>query len=256
MNGEISQMSRIVAAARAALRDDKELEFTALPYEGPVTFNFCDRKKAGGPLFHAKDPADWFAHLKSEGVKSIFMVESLKINRRAVALINHSSTTIFVRYSDDVVTRFVVTWSYNSDLGKWRTEYNEFIAENAPAADPEFRNEASLMGATLKDIAVLADKLGEEEFAAKFRKAEAILDGETPKFKAGAVLPQIPEEMVKYYLAADVADVFGTDGSWNDAPAAKAQKDQTLAKDYMTLSDRLICSVRLMTMYSVNFPID
>lgn len=254
MNGEVSQISRIVSAARKALKDGGEMDFKPLNYEGGITFNFCDRKKSGAPQFHAKDPADWFSHLKTEGVKSVFMVESLKINRRAVALSNHSSVTIFVRYSDDVVTRFVATWSVNEQDGKWRTEYNEFVAENAPAADPEFRNEASLMEATLKDIAALADKLGEEKFAATFRKAEGILTGETPKLKEGAVLPSIPEDMLKYYLAADVADVFGAEGSWNFEPADKA-KEQGLEKDYVTLSDRLVCSVRLMTMYAVNFPV-
>ena len=58
-----------------------------------------------------------------------------------------------------------------------------------------------------------------------------------------------------YYLAADAADVFGAMGSWNDEPASAA-REQHKDKDYATLSDRLLCSVRLMTMYAVNFPIN
>lgn len=255
MNGEVSQICRIVAAARAALRDGTELKYTPVSYEGSAVFNFCDRKNEGGMRFHAKDPADWFEHLKSEGVKSLFMIESLKVNRRSTAVINNSATTIFVRYNDGVVTRFAVNWTLDEASGKWNTEYTEIIAENAPATDPEFRNEASMMEANLKDISELADKIGEEKFAARFRKAEAILNGETPKLKEGAAVPQIPEDMLKYYLACDYADVFGMEGSWNDEPAESAKADG-VEKDYVTLSDRLFCSIRLMTMYAVNFPID
>lgn len=254
MNGEISQMSRIVSAARSALRDGTELKYTPVSYEGSAVFNFCDRTKEGSMRFHAKDPADWFDHLKKEGVKNIFLMESLKVNRRQIAITNNSAATIFVRYNDGIVTRFVVSWTLDSNTGKWNTEYNEFIAENAPEKDPEFRNEGSMMEANLKDLAALADKLGEEGFAAKFRKAVSILNGEVPKLKEGAVVPQVPEEMLKYYLASDVADVFGLSGSWTDEPAAKA-KELGLENDYITLSDRLLCSVRLMTMYAVNFPI-
>ncbi len=254
MNGEVSQICRIIAAARAALRDNTELKFTPLSYEGSIVFNFCDRKNAGGMRFHAKDPADWFAHIKNEGVGSVFMVESLKVSHSSVSVSNNSATTIFVRYQDGIVTRFAAYWIYDEVSGRWNTEYNEFIAENAPSADPEFRNEASLMEANLKDIAALADKLGEEKYAAKFRKAASILNGDTPKLKEGAVVPQVPEDRLKYYLASDIADVFGLKGSWSDEPAKKAG-ELGLSKDYATLSDRLLCSIRLMTMYAVNFPL-
>ena len=60
---------------------------------------------------------------------------------------------------------------------------------------------------------------------------------------------------MKYYVAADLADVFGAMGSWNDEPAAIAQQKNKM-RDYETLSERLLCAVRLMTMYAVNFPIN
>ena len=254
MNGEISQMCRIVSAARTALRDDTEFKFTPVSYEENIVFNFCDRTNSGGMRFHAKDPADWFKHLKKEGIKSVFLVESLKINRRQIAIINNSASTIFVRYEDGIVTRFVANWIMNESSGKWNVVYNETIAENAPEKDPEFRNEGSMLEANLKDIAELADKLGEEKFAAKFRKALSILNGEVPTLKQGAAVPQIPDDLMKYYLACDVSDVFGLSGSWSDEPAKKAT-ELGLENDYSTLSDRLLCSVRLMTMYSINFPV-
>ena len=73
-------------------------------------------------------------------------------------------------------------------------------------------------------------------------------------FRSGAVPPQLPDEMMKYYVACDMADVFGAMGSWNDSAAAAAQTHDR-SKDYVTLSDRLVCGIRLMTMYAVNFPI-
>lgn len=255
MNGEVSQICRITAAARAALRDGTGLDFTPLAYEGSTMFNFCDRKKTGAPLFRAKDPADWFEHLKKEGVSNIFMIMGMKVDRRVVGMSNKNGTTIFVRYNDNTVTRFEPVWTFSSEDNNWNIEYNENIAEGAPEKDPSFRNESSLMGATLKDIAELADQLDAPGFAKKFRKAADILNGDTaPKLKDGAVMPLIPEDRMKFYLAADVADVFGAMGSWNDTPAAVAHEKE-LDMDYNTLSDRLFGAIRLMTMYAVNFPI-
>ncbi len=255
MNGEVSQICRIVAAARAAIRDDAEFRFTPLKYEGSTTFNFCDRSNSGAPMFRAKDPADWFAHLKTEGMKNVFMIAGMNVQRRGVGLSNNSATSIFVRYNDNVVTRFEPRWSFNDDERLWSIEYTEHLASGAPEKDPEFRDESSLLEASLKDMAKLAEKIDEPGFAKTFRKAVDILTGEAaPKLKEGAVLPQIPEDRLNIYLAADVADVFGTMGSWNDEPVGKAYS-KGLDKDFNTLSDRLFCSIRLMLMYSVNFPI-
>lgn len=255
MNGEVSQICRIVAAARAAMRDNAEFVFTPLKYEGSIAFNFCDRNNSGAPMFRAKDPAEWFAHLKTEGVKNVFMISSLKVNRRAVGLSNNSATTIFVRYNDNKVTRFEPMWKFNDDERLWSIEYSEQIAEGAPEKDPEFRDESSLLEVSLKDMAKLAEKIEEPNYAKCFKKAENILNGTImPKLKEGSVLPQIPEDRINIYLAADVADVFGTMGSWNDAPVSKAHT-MGLENDFNTLSDRLFCSIRLMTMYAVNFPI-
>lgn len=255
MNGEVSQICRITAAARAALRDGTELDFTPLKYEGSTVFNFCDRKKTGAPLFRAKDPADWFAHLKKEGVSNIFMIMGMKVDRKVLGFANNAGTTIFVRYADNDVTRFVPNWTFNNETNLWSIEYTEYIAEGAPEKDPEFRNESSLFGATLKDIAELAEQIDAPGFAKTFKKAADILSGEAvPQLKENANKPLIPEDRMKYYLAADVADVFGAMGSWNDSPAWAAQA-KGLERDYLTLSDRLVCSIRLMTMYAVNFPI-
>ncbi len=256
MNGEVTQVSRIVAAARKAMKDGSDFEFTALKYEGSISFNFCDRNKSGAPLFRAKDPADWYAHLAQQGVKNIFMIMGMKVNRRALGFSNNSATTIFVRYNDDVVTRFVPNWEFDDNARLWSIVYTETVAEGAPAEDPQFRNETSLMEASLKDIAALADELGQDSFAKTFRKSYAILSGEQePQLRSGAAAPAIPADMMKYYVAADLADVFGAMGSWNDEPAAIAQQKDKM-RDYETLSERLLCAVRLMTMYAVNFPIN
>ena len=97
MNGEVTQASRIVAAARKSMKDGSAYEFTPLPYEGSVVFNFCDRNKSGAPLFRAKDPADWYAHLSKEGVKNIFMIMGMKVNRQALGFSNNSAVSNFVR---------------------------------------------------------------------------------------------------------------------------------------------------------------
>lgn len=255
MNGEVSQICRIVAAARTAMKNGTEYNFTPLKYEGSITFDFCDRTKSGGAKFHADSPAEWYSHLQSEGVANIFMIMGLKVARQQLGYVNHSATTIFVRYADNTVTRFSPYWSFDNDARLWHIVYTEDVAEGAPASDPEYRNEASLLLATLTDIRQLAEEIGEEAFAETFRKAADILSGDTlPELKAGSVPPQLPNEMMKYYLAVDIADVFGAIGSWNDTGAAAAQSHNK-TRDYVTLSERLVCGIRLMTMYAVNFPI-
>ena len=96
MNGEVTQASRIVAAARKSMKDGSAYEFTPLPYEGSVVFNFCDRNKSGAPLFRAKDPADWYAHLSKEGVKNIFMIMGMKVNRRSDSQIIPQFLSLYV----------------------------------------------------------------------------------------------------------------------------------------------------------------
>lgn len=56
MNGEVTQASRIVAAARKSMKDGSAYEFTPLPYEGSVVFNFCDRNKSGARLPARRTP--------------------------------------------------------------------------------------------------------------------------------------------------------------------------------------------------------
>ena len=159
------------------MKDGSAYEFTPLPYEGSVVFNFCDRNKSGAPLFRAKDPADWYAHLSKEGVKNIFMIMGMKVNRQALGFSNNSAVSIFVRYNDNVVTRFVPHWSFNDDARLWSVEYTEAVAENAPATDPDFRNEKSLTLATLSDIGELAQqplrgrfKFGQQENEVEIRQ--------------------------------------------------------------------------------------
>lgn len=253
MNGEISQMCRLTAAARAAIRDNSEFEFTLLKYEGSICFDFCDRN-GGAMTLRITSPQEWFNRLKSQGISNIFMICGLNVNPRISGFINNSNTSIFVRYSDNIVTKFEPNWSFDDENRVWNITYTEKLIKNAPEKDPEFRDESSLLEVSLKDMAKLADKLGQDMFASVFRKAEGILTGEvTPKLKEGAVLPKIPQDRVNIYLASDTADVFGTMGSWNDEPLSKAIIEG-VEKDYNTLSARLITSLRLMAMYAVNFP--
>lgn len=256
MNGEVSQACRIVAAARKAMKNGTGLEFTPMKYEGRVSFNFCDRSGNNGISLHANNPADWYEHLKKEGAANIFLVTGLKVSRPQLGYVNHAGTTIFVRYSDNAVTRFVPSWTFSNETSLWTTVYTEYTTQGAPDKDPEYRNESALMTAALTDIEALAEEIGADKFVKTFKRAREILaGGELPALKEGANPPSIPEDRMRAYMAADIADVFGAMGSWNDIGAAAAQ-EKGRSRDYSDLSDRLLYSMRLMIMYAVNFPID
>lgn len=61
----------------------------------------------------------------------------------------------------------------------------------------------------------------------------------------------MPERNLRLFAAANLADVFGAMGSWNDEPAAMAQQ-KGLSKEYDRLSDELLRNVRLAILYAVN----
>ena len=70
-----------------------------------------------------------------------------------------------------------------------------------------------------------------------------------PKFKES--LPELPEAKMKLYFAADISDVFGAMGSWNDSPAAKAA-EMGISDEYEMVSKELIAHNRLALMYAIN----
>ncbi|MDE7362819.1 MAG: hypothetical protein K2N38_12900 [Oscillospiraceae bacterium] len=64
-------------------------------------------------------------------------------------------------------------------------------------------------------------------------------------------LPRIPEKYLPLFCAADIADVFGAMGSWNDSPAYTAHK-MGLDEEYGDISGRLLKNIRLAIFYTVN----
>ena len=62
---------------------------------------------------------------------------------------------------------------------------------------------------------------------------------------------EMPEEQLRLFKAANLADVFGAMGSWNDHPWALAQ-EKDLFDEYNKLSDELLKNVRLALLYAIN----
>ena len=62
---------------------------------------------------------------------------------------------------------------------------------------------------------------------------------------------ELPGHNRDLFEAASNADVFGSMGSWNDGPAAKAAAEGKL-EEYNKLSDMLFNQIALAVMYAIN----
>ncbi len=249
MNGEVGFACRLTAAARLGIKTG-ELLFEKAPYENMISFVMAQREKAGVTV---QSPALWFKKLLEYGVKDVFLIMPPTVkNRRMLGLINTSGATIFARFSDGRTTRFYAEWSMDKSNKGWNVLVREEIMNNAPAENPAFADNTEEFKNVLNDIANLSEKLGAAPFTECFRKGYDVLNGgELPDIPLKQLVPVLPEQHLRLYLAADIADVFGAMGSWNDTPMATAN-EMGLLQEYNKLSDLLLAQNRYALLYAVN----
>lgn len=136
-----------------------------------------------------------------------------------------------------------------------------------------FKNNREAFLTVLGEIRELALKLECDGFAKIFERAREILaenilagnqgkectdggsengpDKDSASGRHKLPLPQIPAEHLPLFQAADIADVFGAMGSWNDSPPYMAYK-KGLTAEYEALSAELLKNLRLAVMYAIN----
>lgn len=249
MNGEVGLICRLAVAAKNGLKSG-EFNFKKLPYENEINFMFCPKGKSAGLM--ARTPEVWFAKLKGDDAEKIFMVMPYIVkDRRALGFVNTSGCNLFVKYANGTFTRFVPQFVLDNKKRGWNVIFTESIIENPPEL-AHFKDNTSDFIIALSNIEKFAEHIGCDNFAEAFRKgADVLAGGELPDLSEVQGIPELPEDKLRIYLAADISDVFGAMGSWNDEPFHKAL-EQELTDDYHKLSEALLGHNRLALMYLVN----
>lgn len=254
MNGEVGLAARLTAAARKAIKGG-EFKFERNPYEKMISFIFAEKKTVNDNEREivADTPEAWFEKLKNDGVTEVFMVMPLEVkDRTKLGFVNTSGCTIFARFASGKVSRYVHQWIPDTETRKWNIIYREDVLANPPAASPRFKDPTESFKNALLNAAKLAEKLGTKMFGDMFMKGYYLLDGgDFPTEMNRNAAPDLPEKHMRLYLAADISDVFGANGSWNDGPSIKAGQMGIYA-EYDKISEALLAYNRLAVQYAIN----
>lgn len=248
MNGEVGFVCRLTAAARAALNGE-EFQMKLLPFENSTTFI----RSSGSSELEYKVSASWFEGIREDGATDIFTILPYSYqDKRRLGFVNTTGSTVFVCYNDGRVARYVPQWEFVKSTKSWNVTAREEIVENAPSAPPVFPDNTDQFKSILGEISRFAAHIGFPAFAEYFKKGYDILDGgDIPEEFDRSLIPQLNDNKLRLYLAADISDVFGAAGSWNDSPGAVAA-GKKLDEAYEKLSDMLLAQNRLALMYAIN----
>ena len=258
MNGEMHQICMLVNAARNALAAKKEFSCPTDEYVNSLTFRFLPRKTfLSERSYTAKDPRDWFRQCARNGVSDMKFLAPLQVPDRALlGYANADRTCIAAFHKSGPVTYWTAAWKFEKSIRKWNIEYQECKWDNPPPGVPRFRNNKDEFMDVLQRIAAFADEIESKNFGDVFRRAHDLLSGKSElpaKHPNGRPVrfPDLPEESLRLFHAASIADVFGAMGSWNDSPWGYAH-DKGLYAEYESLSNELLRHLRLAVLYAIN----
>ena len=118
------------------------------------------------------------------------------------------------------MTYFVPDWQFDPQLNKWNVHYTEYVFHSPSYIIPTYENNRDSFREILSEIGDLAHKLNCDEFAVLFNSARRLLDGQedVQGEKLDKEFLEMPKEQLQLFEAANLADVFGGMGSWNDHP--------------------------------------
>lgn len=255
MNGEMYQICRIVAAAKTALKNANAISYEPIKYENSIEFQFLPQKKLFYKSnFKADSVINWYEHCFKRGLQDIKMLTPVIVeNRNVLGFSNATQSSIVCFFRDGNVSCFVPKWEFDSVGKMWDIVYTEHEWQNHPIDKPRFKDNTQELKAILEDITNLANQIECDNFAQLFRQAIKALD-KTSQYiddEYNIPLPQIPEKKLRIFQAANIADVFGAMGSWNDSPPYMAH-EKGLDKEYEALSSELLKQIRLAILYAVN----
>ena len=247
MNGQMYQIACIVAAARKALKNAKEICYKPEKYTNKLSFQILPSEK--GEVIELS-VSDWFENLKEKGLKDLKLFCPISVNDRGIlGFSNTTQSSILCFYKDGKASYFLPNWKSASAGRGWDVTYTEYEWERSSQDIPHYENNIEEFKDILTRIENLAIKIECDNFAKVFHSARNfLLDPESGK---GLVDPQIPLQHLSIFRAASAADVFGGMGSWNDEPGWLAQ-DKGLGQVYDELSDQLLRNIRSAILFAIN----
>ena len=247
MNGQMYQIACIVAAARKALKNDKEICYKPEKYTNKLSFQILPLENGEATELSV---SDWFENIKEKGLKDLQLFCPISVEDRGIlGFSNTTQSAILCFYKDGKASYFLPNWESASAGRGVDVTYTEYEWERPFQDLPHYENNMEEFKDILARIEDLAIKIECDNFAKVFHSARNfLLDPESGK---GLAEPQIPPQHLSIFRAASAADVFGAMGSWNDEPGWLAQ-DKGLGKVYDDLSDQLLRNIRLAILYAIN----
>lgn len=247
MNGQMYQIACIVAAARKALKNAKEICYKPEKYTNKLSFQILPSEK--GEVIELS-VSDWFKNLKEKGLKDLKLFCPISVNDRGIlGFSNTTQSSILCFYKDGKASYFLPNWEAASAGRGWDVTYTEYEWERSSQDIPHYENNIEEFKDILTRIENLAIKIECDNFAKVFQSARNfLLDPESGK---GLAEPQTPLQHLSIFRAASSADVFGGMGSWNDEPGWLAQ-DKGLGQVYDELSDQLLRNIRSAILFAIN----
>lgn len=255
MNGELYQLCSLVSAAKKALRDNSDFDCRQFVYENSISFDFLPPASIFGQKnFHAENASIWFERCKIRKVTDFKMLtHTYAKDRHLLGFSNSSRGTIVCFHQNGQVSNFIAKWTFNNTLKKWDIAYTEFDWKDAPDGKPEFEDNTAGFRDCLARIEAFARKIDCGGFAEFFAAGIKFLDGEEADVKTQNhfPIPFMPEKNSRLFKAAEITDVFGAMGSWNDIPNGLAA-EKGVEDEYNALSDELLKNNRQALLYAVN----
>ncbi|QKF60418.1 hypothetical protein [Campylobacter curvus] len=250
MNGQMYQTCAIVTAAKIALKNGGEIDYAPLNYEDETKFLFQDGSVA-------RSVSEWFERIRKLGLDDMKFLSPTSVpDRSLLGFSNTTASGIACFFADGAASYFTPHWEFtrqSSQDGKWLITYTENKWENPPEQKPKFDDNRVEFASILTRIKALAQEIECEHFADIFQKAlNALNDDDTVAAEyIDKNILALPRPNLGLFLAADISDVFGAMGSWNDSPPYMAQQ-KGLGKEYDELSDELLRQNRLALLYAIN----
>lgn len=254
MNGEMYQICCITVAAKKALLDGTDIQYTPQEYVFKTEFRFLPEKKLfQQKTFTAPNIEKWFEYCKKKKIEDVKFLAPVSVSdRRVLGFSNTTQSSIVCFFGDGKVTYFTAQWKFDPTT-KWSILYTENEWPDPPSGKPHFEDHTEDFACTLEKIKELAVQLGYENFSQIFQESLELLNGRkhTADLSKMDLLPQLPAKNRQMFAAAAKADVFGGMGSWNDSPPYDAHI-KGLDAEYNQLSSELLKNIRLAILYAVN----
>lgn len=249
MNGELYNACSIVASAKRALLDSRDIDYKPIPYEKHIEFHFVPEELL---IKKTLSVNSWYKECLSRGIENIKVMtpESVK-DRYLLGFSGATLIAIVCFYKNGRVTCFTPQWSFIEGQKGWDIVYTENLWKNAPSEKLKFSNPTSDFAQVLEEIESFARVIEFPFWADRFNKSRQLLLGNETKTDIPLPDLDLPPENLKLFLAAQQAYVFGGMGSWNDSPPYSAN-EKGLSKQYDDLSAQLHTQVVLAILYAIN----